>query len=332
MSSQQEHATWQEILGQMIGDVQERQHIAAAVHVKPITLQRWANGTSKPRDENIRMLLKTLSPEIAPLFLRAISTDFPHLIQHDLIIGRTNPSIPTEFYARILSALSYTPQPMCRQTIQDFILQQAIEHLDPDRHGMSITLICCMPPRADQKILSLREIGGMGTHPWKRDLEQKLFFFGAESLVGHTIIGAHYSVINSKNEMTLYPAHWTDYEMSAAAFPILRHARIAGGLVASSALENFFTEARISALEQYAYLATLIFEAEEFYDIKNIDLRIMPDYVDQIQHFLDFNKRVSQKFSEALLQQKQITLSWARLLVWQDLEKELLQSVMRGRG
>ena len=40
---------WREVLGQIIEDARERQRIASALGINPITLDRWANHTSKPR-------------------------------------------------------------------------------------------------------------------------------------------------------------------------------------------------------------------------------------------------------------------------------------------
>jgi len=44
-----EAVTWRELLGRSIENLQERQRIANAMGVIPITLMRWANGESTPR-------------------------------------------------------------------------------------------------------------------------------------------------------------------------------------------------------------------------------------------------------------------------------------------
>lgn len=320
-----EPATWQEYLGQFVDDTQVRERMAEAIHVRPITLQRWASGTSKPRDENIRTLLKALPADHYAPFRRLVAVDFPDLPQEDQAFDWVHSDLPSEFYARVLSAVALTPLPMVRQTVQDLIFRQALDQLDPERQGMSISLVCCMPPRSGGRVRSLREVGGLGTPPWPADLAQRTMFLGAESLVGHVISTMRYNWINSRNEETFLPASWTEHERSVAAFPISRHARVAGGLLLSSASEYFFTELRMHLLEHYAHLAALIFEPGEFYEAGALDLKMMPPEEIQAPYFRDFTQRVSRKFAEAIAERHQVTLQEARRRTWQDLEEELLQ-------
>lgn len=331
MEKDHEPSTWQEFLGQLIDNTQERERIAEAAHVRTITLQRWASGSSRPRDENMRTLLRVLPSENQVAFAQLVAVDFPGLLQENSLLDQAQQEVPAEFYARVLSALALTPAPMCRQTVQDLIFRQILEQFDPDRRGMSVSLVCCVPSRHGGKVRSLREVGGMGTPPWKPDLAQKTMFLGAESLVGHVIGTARPDFINSKHEITFLPANWTSFEESVAAFPLCRMANVAGGLLVSSKQEQFFTPARVSLLERYAHLTALIFEPAEFYKLEDIDLRIMPAEEKQAPYFRDFNQRVSQKFAEAIAAHSQITLQEARLLAWQDIEAELLQVFLRGK-
>lgn len=325
MNNAREPATWQQYLGRLIENPHERQRLATAIRMRPITLQRWADGISRPRDENINALLKAWPAGSYPLFMRLLITDFPHLAREDLPPDRFPQEVPAEFYARALSALAFTPQPMCRQVIMDLVLQQALEHLDPDRRGLSISLVLCVPPRGGRKVHSLREIGGLGTPPWPHNLTEKTVFFGSESLVGYAVSNLTQCVINSRDEVTVFPAQWTEHERSAAAFPLARHARVSGGMVVSSTLEHFFTKTRIAVLERYSYLVSLICETEEFFDLHDIDLRMMPSVELQAPYFAGYNQRLSQKFAEARDRRAQISLQEARQLVWQDLEEVLLR-------
>jgi hypothetical protein len=320
-----EPSTWQEYLRLLIEDTQAREGMAEAAHVRSITLQRWAAGVSRPRDENMRTLLSVLPAEHYAVFLRLAAIDFPDLLLADQALEQVQQELPSEFYARVLSALALTPLPMARQTVQELIFRQVLSQLDPDRQGMSVSLVCCVPPRQGEKVRSLREVGGLGTPPWPSDLTQRTMFLGAESLIGHVISHMRSDKINSRDEATFLPANWTMYERSVAAFPLSRFARVAGGLLISSSREYFFTESRLRLLERYAHLAALIFEPEEFYDVDALDLRMMPREEVQAPYFHDFNQRVSHKFAEAIAERRQITLQEARQQVWQDLEDELLQ-------
>lgn len=325
MDSQRETSPWQDLLKQLIEDGHERQRMAEAMRVRPITLQRWASGVSKPRAENMRALLKVLPPETYPVFLSLLSADFPHLLQEDTLFEQVHPELPSEFYAQALSAYALTPQPMYRQAMQDLILQQVLEQLDPARRGMSISLVTCTAPRTGRKVRSLREIGGLGTPPWKHDLEQKTTFLGAESLVGEAVSKCRRVLVNSREELTFSSVRWTEYEQSAAAFPICRHGKVAGCLLSASAVPFYYTETHLSLLERYSHLASLIFEPGEFFDLADFDLQLVPAYEVQVPYFQDFNRRVSRKFTDALAESSHISLQEARLLVWQEIEEELLQ-------
>ncbi|MGI0133499.1 MAG: hypothetical protein ACREBW_00875 [Candidatus Micrarchaeaceae archaeon] len=324
-----EPSTWQEYLGQLIEETSAREHMAEVAHMRPITLQRWASGISKPREENLRALLKSLPADSYALFSRLIVVDFRHLLLEDPTLEQVYQELPSEFYSRVLSALALTPLPLCRQTVQDLIFRQALEQLDPERHGVSLSLVCCVPPRPGEKVHSLREVGGMGTPPWPSDLAQKTMFLGAESLAGHIMSRSHYGVINSRSEQTFLPANWTEHEQSVAAFPISRYTRVAGCLLISSVREFFFLPARLSLLERYAHLTSLIFEPSEFYTFDAIDLRMMPCEAIQVPYFRDFNQRVSRKLAEAIATHRHITLHEAHQRIWQDLEEELSQAFLR---
>ena len=321
----QEPATWRELLGQLITNLQVRTRLAAAVHVRPVTLKRWTEGATRPRIENIRLLVKNLPRETYPLFMRLLVADFPELLQDELSEERFLQGIPVEFYARALSCLALTPMSIHRQSMQDLVLQQVLQHLDPDQRGLSVTLAVCMPPRLGRKVRSLHEVSGLATPPWPRNLAERPMFLGSESLIGHAITHAHSYVINSRDEKNLFAVQWTEYEESVAVFPILLYARIVGGLIVSSAHEHFFTQPRLAVIEGYAHLAACIFGSEESFDFDEIELGLMPPYASQCPYFADYNQRVSQKLVEAKAMGEQLTAPQARLLVWQDLEDILLQ-------
>ena len=324
MSTYSEPETWQAFLGQFIENPQERARLSSAVRVRPITLQRWAEGISRPREDNILALLKNLPTEVYPLFMRLLLRDFPELLRDELPEDHFRQNIPAEFYARALSNLALTPQPIYRQSMQDLLLQQLREHLDPDQHGLAISLALCTPPRLSCKVRSLREIGGLGTPPWPSDLAEKPMFLGSESLVGYAVEHMRRYVINSKDDMTFFPANWTAFERSAAAFPILLRAQVVGGLIISSAREFFFTEPRLTVIEAYSHMISCMFEMEEAYPAEEIELRAMPPYAQQLPFFHAYKHRVSLKYAEAAQAKQMVTFQHVRQLVWQDIEDELL--------
>lgn len=313
------------MLSQLIADPQEKTRMAQAARVRPVTLQRWADGVNRPHLEKLLFLLRSVAPEVVPLFQRLLLVDFPLLYEEGWLEKDALPTVPGEFYARVLSNLSLTPQPLCRQAMVELILQQIVAQLDPERHGLLVSLVICVSPRAGQPVRSLCEQEGLGTPPWPRDLSERLFFLGSESLVGYAVEQMHAFVVNSRDEMSTLPVHWSDHERSVAALPILRHAQIAGGLLVSSTQDFFFTPARLALLEDYSYLATCIFGEEEFFDPAQIDLQMMPRYALQLPYFAGYQRRVIQKMTEISAQWQHAALRKARELVVQELEEVLLR-------
>ncbi|MBV9232164.1 MAG: GAF domain-containing protein [Chloroflexi bacterium] len=316
--------TWHELLGQIIEDPQEKQRIALEMRISPITLVRWANKESKPRDENMRLLLKALPRDFYKLFAQLIAEDFPNLSLDNTMTAHLLQEPPPEFYARVLSAYTSTPEPLYTQTMYDLILQQTIEHLDPERQGMSVSIVRCVRPLHSVKVRSLRQVSGIGTPPWHRDLEQETIFLGAESLAGTAVINCRLACVQSREEQSSF-AHWTEYEHSAAAYPLMRRTKVGGCLLASSALPHYFSKTHLSLVEYYANLTALALEPEDFFDLKDIQLGVMPHYTAQEPYFRHFSRRVTQKFAEAAVERKLMTLREAQTRVWQEIEEELLQ-------
>src|SRR5579859_7458767 len=80
--------------------------------------------------------------------------------------------IPAIFYESILNG-SITLSPSLRfYSLASMVVQQALGHLDPQRLGLTVNVIQCMPPVGDvgvEKVRSLREVVGMGTPPWNSE-------------------------------------------------------------------------------------------------------------------------------------------------------------------
>lgn len=326
MKSGLEAATWQAYLEVLIANPLEKRRIARAVRIQPITFQRWITGESRPREENMRRLLGVIPEEhFAPFFQRVVQ-EFPSLKLEVPVPEAVSHTFPLAFYLQILSAHANTPQALFRQTLFDLILQQALEQFDPDRQGMSFSIVCCVPPLSSGKVRSLRQVSSAGTPPWKKDDIFKPLFLGSESLAGEAVSRSRQQIANSRNETTFIPIHWTEHEESAGAFPIARQARVAGCLIASSARPYYFTKERCDHLQLCASLLALAFEREDFFDLGDITLCPMPPSQDQEMYFHDFGKRVSRKIFEAQQERKSVNIHEARQKVWQDIEEEMLHA------
>lgn len=325
MDAKHDVSTWQELLGQLIKNPQEKQRLAREANVKPITLKRWVTGESQPRGENMRRLARALPPDLSALFLSLIEAEFPSFARENFENGRITPEIPSELYAQAMQIYAKTPSALARDALYKLIFEHALEHLDPDKVGMSLALVCCVPPLPGQKVRGLRQIRGMGTPPWERDLQRKTMFLGSESVVGDAVIHYHTALVNSRDSTSFTSANWTDFEQSALATPILRQARVAGALLASSYRPYYFTPAHEKLLELYAHLVVLMFDPSEFYDPSEIMLGVMPTFSLQEAYFANFEQRVSRKFAEAAHKNSDINIRLAHQSVWQDIAEELLE-------
>ncbi|MBA2287436.1 MAG: helix-turn-helix transcriptional regulator, partial [Ktedonobacteraceae bacterium] len=140
----QEPETWRELLRGIISDGHEKQRIADELGISPITLTRWANRESDPRQQNLRLLLKAL-PQHREMLLELIPKEFDDFTA--AAIDDSTKEIPSAFYARVFIARGSTAEALRFWSICNLILQQALGQLDPDRLGMAVNVVRCMPPK-----------------------------------------------------------------------------------------------------------------------------------------------------------------------------------------
>lgn len=317
--------TWRELLGNIIQDVFERQRIASELGVNAVTLTRWVHGSSTPRSQHLRRLLAVLPHHRDQLF-ELISRE-----DGDALIGAGRAAfddeedeIPPEFYARVFNAYAMTPSAQRSWSVTNLILQQALAQLDPHQIGMAITIVQCMQPFTDGKVSSLRERTGYGTSPWSMNLEPYAVFLGAESLAGYVVSSCYPRVLQNSNEhQGIIPAHWVEWERSAAVYPIARGGKVAGCLLVSCTEPNYFSSTRQKLIQQYAELLVLVFELNEFYDLSQINLRVMPNYQRQALYLSNFRQRVAECMTTELRKGHPLDLKHAEMLIWSELEQEL---------
>lgn len=322
----QEAATWRELLGDIIQDPLQRQRIARALDVSPITLLRWVNGESTPRWQSLQRLLGVL-PEQRERLLTLIGLEFEHfpaMVQEQT--RQLEPMvIPAEFYARVLHTLAVTPPGLLFSVLNDLMLQAALEQLDPQRRGLAIIVARCMPPTQGAKVRSLREAVGRGIPPWARDLEPQGIFLGAESLAGHALGSGHLEVNQDLHDaQTRSPGYRGPWEASAVALPIRRLGRMAGSLLVASTQANYFTAERCELIERYAELVALALQPEEFYEEQQIELGVVPTYEEQQGALAGFRQRATELMRRHAARQPPLTFLQAEQLAWQEIEAELL--------
>ena len=322
-----EPETWRDLLKSIISEPHEKQRLSEQLGVRAITLTRWISKESDPRPQNLRNLLNAL-PQHREQLLDLIRDEPGFEEFSNAEMDDSSIEIPSAFYTRIFASYASTIENMRFWSITNLILQQAVGQLDPDRLGMGINIVRCMPrSEVDNRVHSLRESVGIGTPPWSGDLEQKAMFLGAESLCGYVVTLCRPAANqNVDDEQNLIPAHKVPYEKSAAVHPILFAGRIAGCLLVSSTQYNYFLpQARLALIEDYANLLALAFEPEEFYEPYEIELRVMPHQEIQKKHFANFRQRVANTMMEGAINKRPVNNLEAERLVWQQLEEELLR-------
>lgn len=273
---------WRELLGKMIYDPQDRQQIANALGVSSVTLIRWANGSSKPRTQNLRQLM-ALFPEYRQIFLSLLPEEFGHDIAKKIDISILPQDIPAEFYARVIHAYRTLPRMFRCKSICELVLKQAAPHIDPYKTDVYFSVLQCQKPASPQSpVRSLRVVFDITsshapTYP---------ILMGAGT-VGGTVVTTGNTVILCKEQTgPLKRDVWQRWARCAVGYPIKMANRIAGALVVAGPDTNYLLHpARLRLLQQYAELVALAFEPEDYYASEQIDLAPLPPFEVQILIF-----------------------------------------------
>jgi transcriptional regulator with XRE-family HTH domain len=322
-----ESATWRDLLGSIIQDAQERHRLANELGVNPVTLTRWANKEASPRSQSLQRLIKAL-PQHRKAFLELLADEFEGFVaeSEDALTEDLQHKIPSEFYFRVLRTRATIPKILCFSSLCDLILQQALEQLDPQRLGLAIIVVRCMPPSREGKIRSLRESVGRGTPPWEGKLDQQAILLGAESLAGHAVtLGRPVFNQNLSESQNLSPGYHGLWEVSSTAAPIMLEGDVAGCLLVSSTQPDYFLPSRQTLVESYADLVALAFEPEDFYDVRHIELGLVPYQEVQRSYLSGFRQRLNEIMIDAARSHQPLTIFQAEQLVWQQFEEELLR-------
>ncbi len=323
-----EAKTWRELLGKIISDAQEKQRIAQSLNINPVTLSRWCSSSTKPRYDNIRLLLEAL-PDYRQQFAEFLAEDFPQLFNEQIEEEVKQPEIPSAFYGRVLNAYTSSPPILRASTMSILILQQVLTHIDPSQQGMAAIIIQCMRPDEKSKVRSLRKTYGRGSISWiNHDYQTQLF--GAESQAGQAVVSGHPIILQCSYEKTRhFPEQAIPQEESSVAYPILQADHTAGCLLVISNQPYYFTQARLDLIKSYADLLALAFEPDEFYELSQMELGIMPGGYLQQSYLGEFREHVMKKMIQAMQKKELLTRLQAEQLVWRELESELIELACR---
>jgi GAF domain len=318
-------SSWQKILQRIIRTSAEAQRLAAALGVSAMTLKRWTNESSRPQRTHLIHLVQTIHPKYRDELLEALEVDYPEI--RSWIQEEAPEQISSDFFAQVLQARATIIESLRFYHLCDMVLRQALTQLDSNRLGMSITLVQCMPPSENGKIRSLRERMGRGTLPWTPDLEQLSIFLGMESLAGYVVQYRRPATVEDLSKDHFLPAYQTEFEVSAAAYPITLEGRVAGCLQASSTQVGYFSQQRLALLGTFCDIISLAFDREDFYPPSIVQLRLMPPQEEQRPYLATFRRMVTQEIIEASHNHHQLTNTEAEQKVWSKLEEKLLNLV-----
>ncbi len=300
----------------------ERQRLAAAMSVSPMTLSRWASNEATPGKPQLIHLLQCVQPHYRTELLEALEQDYDDAASW--LDEEIPEHIPGQFFSQVLNTRATVTDSLRFWQISEMVLKQALAQLDVHGQGMSITLAQCMPPSSGGKIRSLRERLGKGTPPWPEDLQHLAAFLGIESLAGYVVQTRRPASIEDLSKEHLLPGYQTEFEVSAAAYPIWQEGRIAGCLLASSTQIGHFTEQRLSLLGTFSDIISLAFNKEDFYDPDLIAFRAMPLAPEQRPYLSSFRQKVAQTIIRASQDHRHIDNFEAERIVWQELEAGFL--------
>ncbi len=318
--------SWRDMLTSIIKDQRERERIATELGLNVLTLRRWSVGESQPRPNNLRQLQRAFPLELRDQFAALVRQEDASF--QDEILPDSLGYLDPEFLRGVWKMRAETVPMLLFWTLCKHVLQHALRQLDPEHAGMSLTVVQCMPPGRDGLISSLREVFGRGTPPWPAELEREAMFLGAESLAGYVVSRCRPEAIGDlRTKETHLPHYQVGHEVSTAALPLLYTSRVAGCLLVSSTIPNYFASpTRFQLIQDYAFQIAEAFTPEQFYPLEQIRLQIMPSF--EVQHRLlvtlqdRINKSVLHTHSDGT--HLQLTRLQAEALTWQQLEEELL--------
>ena len=314
---------WSNVLQGIIRLPSERQRLATELGVTTMTLTRWASGESNPQRPHLMRLVQAIHPRNRQQLVDALKEQFPDI--NSWLRDDNLELISSDFFSQVLTMRTTTTEGLLFWRISDMVLKQALAQLDPNRLGMSIKLIQCMPPRPeDRKIRSLHERAGKGTPPWTADLEHDVYFMGLESMSGYATEMRHIINNDDLSKDSTIPAIKEEFEVSAAVHPVRFEGNIAGCLLASSNQVAYFTQQRLSLLTTFSDIIALAFHKHEFYPASSIELRVLPSAERQTPILRTFRSRVTRKFQEAAAQRTPLSRNEAEQRAWQEIEGELL--------
>ncbi len=318
--------TWRELLKQIVSSTKERKRLADHLDINAMTLTRWINNQSDPRQDNLLALLDML-PDYRQQLIQLMKLEFPQYFS-EVPVSTIPQDIPSNFYYRVLKEYTMLPPHINATLIPILIAQQALGHLDPQKRGMAAIVVMCTPPLPNGKVRSLSILQGRGTSPWDRFINEYEQLFGSESPLGQAVEQGRVIVISDANmRKQQYPFHtptspWTESEM---ALPIMRHNALAGCLYFASTQHDYFTDELQEVGLSYSTLLSVAFDAARFYAPDDFSFGLIPSLAQQRSVLAHLQNTIKSVMVEYKQNGRILTRLEAEPLAWNQLEQALFR-------
>ncbi len=235
--------------------------IAAHVGVSLRTLQRWVKGQSLSRidEATLSSLLKALPKEDQANFRQQLIKEFPAMFSRP---DKDQDAPPAIFYELTVRNLLTLPAILQDSTIE-FILQQAVKHIDPDRIGLILQVFVCQK-QDDGRIRSLLQ-------RWRTQGAMVLSSASAFHSIGLDTLPVRaiqqYQAVETTRSEDLRQLGLEPFVQVARAYPLVRGAGLcAGAVVVSSPQPEFLAENRQKLIQSYLDLIALTLDSADFFE------------------------------------------------------------------
>jgi hypothetical protein len=278
---------------------ERREEICNGLNLSAGTVRRWIRGEGNPKSRQTLVKLEELIPEMSQALRKEFSSFF--IDSHDTLIRSVAP-----VYDRVLQVFNDTEQSRVLSTITEIVLDAMVKHVDIEQLGLVAILGQLKhDPKQNVEYLQFYAWSGHGTGAWFEDQAIKDYQVDALSVSGQSVKRG-LPIYYSRDRELGRGASLACVEQinSAAAFPILRHGRIAGSVFVAAAVPNFFTRLKRDTISLYMQMMSLAFNDTDF--IAREQIRLSNDTQESIRlaynHLLDQFEREHPDMSRKHLQ------------------------------
>ena len=318
----QEYQTWRELLAASLKNPREQRRIARITKADNEMLLAWSRNTRSPDVGQLHALLKAMPQH--QMLLRILIVEEFEDFDEERDDAPTQASLMA-FSSHLLELSATVPEQSRFWSICTTVLSEALQQLDPDQLGISISIVQCMPSQAG--IISyLRESITLGSTPWFEQIQARTRFLGAESLAGAVVSSGLIQVITNSNQEQQLAINLPEHTVSAVALPITYGKRVAGCFLLASTQTGYFSStARQELIENYRAMLTLAFSPDNFYEPAQIMLQTMPAFQEQQPYLSAFQQRIAATLKTAFSTNRIISYLEAQQHVCSQIAEELAQ-------